>query len=1390
MDIFKRFRRAEPPSFEEVVKLLLEFINAETWSDSKLILESNQDVLLSDRVDPVFDRILKQYQGQPAAQAYLQEHRALLELCRTKGIGPAFVDRLGHPKRGVSFEEVYQAIMSLAGAMTRQERRRVIEAHQDSLLSQLADQVLNSLIEESPEESDVRGMLEELRALLDRCRQYGIAAAFSGGQDGSDLPEVPSDAMQLARDFIHADTWQESRAFLEDHQDFLISGQGVAALEAWLGQEDNPAGRQILQEHIDLLKRCCEQGLDAAFEEQEKIAKKLLSSSVKLQALLQRISRLQDAGGDADCRILYLQALTLIDQQEMPEAWGSLHGDLAKCLMEHPAENVEDEIEQALFHYKQALKVFTRRAHPEEWAMTQDHLGSVYAQRKRGNKKDNLQEAVRHWMQALEVSTRKKDPEGWAAIQNNLANALLENDIEASIGHYEQALQVYTREEHPQDWAMVQNGLATAYWGRTMGDAGENIERSIVHYLLALEVVTELNNGSLWARVNYNLGDAYRMRRRGEPAENIEQSITYYMTALKRIGKVRSPDTWAKIQSHLGDLFADRVAGGRLANIETAIRHYRNALEVYTKTGHPLQWAETQNSLGVIYLDRIQGETEGNFQTAIHHFMEALRVFDTKKHPEEWAITQNNLGNAYLGSSIGDLTGNIQEAISHYKQALTVFSLEQYAERWAMTQNNLGNAYHRVMDVELARRHYEQALLVYTIEAHPRDWAMVHNNLAAISPPELGIEHHRKALQVRTREAQPVQWAASHLNLARLLSFHAGRDRDENISLAVQHYRKALEVYTRHQFPVENRNALRELGDLFFEEGKWSHAVSSYEDAILAGEHLQAEAFTETGLRTEIGKSAQMYMRAAYCLLRLNAPEKAFLTMEEGKTRLLRDAMAWENVDLFRLTPDEREGFQQARNSVRRVRAQMRSRMEQAVEYPELELAREAEQASTQLRDQVGRLRMKYPDFMPSTVDLTEVLRLLPEDSALVAPLITSQGSAIFVIPAGTDRIDPQHVVWLDHFTDADVRHMLGGSGSHAGWLVTYRKYRHSVRDVQIEEMEASVAGDPVDLETWKDEIDWLTGQLWMALIEPVLGMLKNQNTRQVILLPQGGLGLLPLHAAWHRENDAVRFFLDDYDVVYAPSTHVLSLCVDRSDKTVERKGLVVGVDEYLELGRLNTACAEASVIASMFGAPPLLNSEASVDAVLSAAAGAGYLHLACHGSFGWETPLASSLYFARDEPLSLTRVLSGAVNLESARVVTLSACETGFTDIGHLPEEFVGLPVGFLQAGAASVVSSLWTVDDASTELLMWRFYHNHLDLGMTPSQALCAAQRWLRGVSRSEIGGYYRSTFRRKVPLSLDAYSRIMTEGDPDDHPYAHPYYWAAFTFTGVQGKGRTIS
>jgi CHAT domain-containing protein len=143
-------------------------------------------------------------------------------------------------------------------------------------------------------------------------------------------------------------------------------------------------------------------------------------------------------------------------------------------------------------------------------------------------------------------------------------------------------------------------------------------------------------------------------------------------------------------------------------------------------------------------------------------------------------------------------------------------------------------------------------------------------------------------------------------------------------------------------------------------------------------------------------------------------------------------------------------------------------------------------------------------------------------------------------------------------------------------------------------------------------------------------------------------------------------------------------------------------------------------------------------------------VHFATHGVFNSTHPELSGILLSRFDANGNRKEgflrLHDIYNLTMpAELVVLSGCQTALgKDVKG--EGLVGLTRGFMYAGAARVVASLWKVDDRATAELMQKFYRGMLQDGLPPAAALRAAQLELWKSKR-----------------------------------WDHPFYWGAFVLQG---------
>lgn len=262
---------------------------------------------------------------------------------------------------------------------------------------------------------------------------------------------------------------------------------------------------------------------------------------------------------------------------------------------------------------------------------------------------------------------------------------------------------------------------------------------------------------------------------------------------------------------------------------------------------------------------------------------------------------------------------------------------------------------------------------------------------------------------------------------------------------------------------------------------------------------------------------------------------------------------------------------------------------------------------------------------------------------------------------------------------------------------------------------------------------------------------------RNLIVIPDGRLNALPFEALRFKGKEAEGFLLDKFDIRYEYCLTFLSeplsnlghasvlACApvfngseaERIPDTTSHQFSIPQVDRAGNYTPLSENVAEVSDIGSMVVSNLLIGQDLDEGAVRSRIEQVDILHFATHAFCSDSVPELSGVVLADKEDRegeegasSRTDGILHAYEIQSlslnAELIALSACETAVGQ-NRSGEGAMSLARAFKYAGAKSVVSSLWKVDDRATKEIMVKFYE-HLAEGMGKADALAAAKRWYR--------------------------------------------------------------
>lgn len=305
------------------------------------------------------------------------------------------------------------------------------------------------------------------------------------------------------------------------------------------------------------------------------------------------------------------------------------------------------------------------------------------------------------------------------------------------------------------------------------------------------------------------------------------------------------------------------------------------------------------------------------------------------------------------------------------------------------------------------------------------------------------------------------------------------------------------------------------------------------------------------------------------------------------------------------------------------------------------------------------------------------------------------------------------------------------------------------------------------------------SSNLYKQLVAPFIKYAPN-TIQKLTIIPDGWLNFIPFEVllsempptgAGGTNYQKLPFLLKKYEMNYSYSATLLYNNIQNTYRKNNGQCLgfapSIALQGAANLDSLPWTKKELEVIEKIFDGTYFFGTKATQTAFKENAGNFSILHLATHGIVDMEEPLRSYLAFAPDTTDGFLYAYDIHNLAIQADLVVLSACETGFgTTVNG--EGVLSLARAFLYAGAPSVVTTLWQVNDFASAALVEVFYSN-LAKGMSKSQALQQAK--LTFLSKTnEISGH------------PSYWGSFIIIGNPEPLPRNQYWLWLAMLAGGI--------
>ncbi len=951
----------------------------------------------------------------------------------------------------------------------------------------------------------------------------------------------------------------------------------------------------------------------------------------------------------------------------------------------------QKKYKESIEYYKKSIAVCRDYLHDVyEEALPTANLGVLFLEM------NEPEEALNYFEKAINLAENAKFFHFCGSVCEQILNIYIkQNNKEMILKTYDKEITYYKLAEAKKELASTFSNKAQFY--RTLYFE----ENAISNYQESLKLYREINDKKDEAIILNNIGSIY------DDYGETYKALEYYEAALVVAKPLNNNDVTSSILSNSAIIYAS------IRDYEKAISNLEESLSLTPDSSKSIRLS----NLGSVY------SSFGNFESSLLYYAEALKSAQKDGDERSEAVIRNNMGIDQTN------TGDIENAKNNFSLALNLFKKANNLRGQATSLTKLADLELRLGKKENAKTLLEESLKLRE-EIQDRVGEIYTRNLLGITNKLLGNKE------------------------VALLNFN------KSLSLSRELFDKNGELITLYNLSLFQKDS----GDLLL-------ALKSIQQAILEIEVVRSRFLSRNFQSTYFATNQKYYELYVEILMGLHKIDpkqgydvRAFEVSEQMRARHLLDlvANATTTEDFSALTSNDFKTYEELERQLSFLGKEI---IKLKTENKREELQNLQEKFSS-LKNKLELLVAKNKTstvFTPLTLQSIQnnvldtetvlVQYCLAEENSYIW-LVTNNGIVVFSIP-GRENIEP---------------------------IITklYSTLVEKNRDIEGETKDEEL----IRLKGAEKEYKQLNLTLSKILISPIEKYLENK--KRLLISTDGKLSLVPFAALVLDSNSDTKFLIENYEIVNVPSASTIALIREKhQQETKGQKILVVsdpvfssdderitsiankktnantslalnktrGSKRGLRFSRVVGTQKEESAINETFpGSTETINGlKATKEAIISSNLLKYYMmHFGTHSIADNIQPEFSTIVLSLvdndGKPIDGFLTFADILKLKlSAKLIVLSSCETAVGKIQR-GEGSASLSRAFFYAGAKSAISTLWSVNDASTGTLMAKFYKNMKITKGNASSSLKSAQ--------------------------LEMLKNTK---------YSSPYYWAAFQIEG---------